>query len=145
MRENWLSNRIFKSFDAIVDLCCDAWNKLINQPWRISTGSNQRVLVLAQLAQNQLRKFRSFARTKTHRTALTQIEALWGRATARRTATGSRRSSPLLAIDPSFDSGDVLISAMDELGHTRVQLTHILGSRSRASEILARRRALMSR
>src|SRR5664280_2039897 len=25
MRENWLSNRIFKSFDDIVDHCCDAW------------------------------------------------------------------------------------------------------------------------
>ena len=35
MRENWLSNRIFKSFDDIVDHCCDAWNKLTDQPWRI--------------------------------------------------------------------------------------------------------------
>ena len=35
MRENWLSNRIFKSFDDIVDHCCEAWNKLIDQPWRI--------------------------------------------------------------------------------------------------------------
>jgi hypothetical protein len=24
-----------KSFDDIVDHCCDAWNKLIDQPWRI--------------------------------------------------------------------------------------------------------------
>jgi hypothetical protein len=32
---NWLSNRIFESFDDIVDHCCDAWNKLIDQPWRI--------------------------------------------------------------------------------------------------------------
>ena len=31
MRDNWLSNRIFKSFDDIVDHCCDAWNKLIDQ------------------------------------------------------------------------------------------------------------------
>jgi|ERR1700677_1866670 hypothetical protein len=30
-----LSNRIFKSFHDTVDHCCDAWNKLINQPWRI--------------------------------------------------------------------------------------------------------------
>ncbi len=29
MRDNWLSNRIFKSYDQIVDHCCDAWNKLI--------------------------------------------------------------------------------------------------------------------
>jgi hypothetical protein len=34
MRDNWLSNRIFKSFDDIVD-CCDAWNKLVDQPWLI--------------------------------------------------------------------------------------------------------------
>ena len=35
MRDNWLSNRIFPSYEAIVDFCCDAWNKLIDQPWRI--------------------------------------------------------------------------------------------------------------
>lgn len=35
MRDNWLSNRIFKSYDDIVDHCCDAWRKLESQPWRI--------------------------------------------------------------------------------------------------------------
>ena len=35
MRQNWLSNRIFKSFDYIVDHCCYAWNTLIDQPWKI--------------------------------------------------------------------------------------------------------------
>lgn len=35
MRDNWLSNRIFKSHDEIVAICCEAWNKLIDQPWRI--------------------------------------------------------------------------------------------------------------
>jgi len=35
MRENWLSNRIFKSYNDIVDHCCFAWNQLIDQPWRI--------------------------------------------------------------------------------------------------------------
>ena len=35
MRQNWLSNRIFKSFDDIVDHCCYAWNTLISQPWKI--------------------------------------------------------------------------------------------------------------
>ena len=34
-RDNWLLNRIFKSYDDIVDHCCDAWNKLVNQPSRI--------------------------------------------------------------------------------------------------------------
>jgi transposase len=37
MRENWLSNRIFASYEDILDHCCAAWNKLIDQPWRIST------------------------------------------------------------------------------------------------------------
>jgi hypothetical protein len=32
MRQNWLSNRIFKSFNDIVDHCCYAWNTLIDQP-----------------------------------------------------------------------------------------------------------------
>jgi len=35
MRDNWLSNRVFKSYEDIVDHCCHAWNKLIDQPWRI--------------------------------------------------------------------------------------------------------------
>src|SRR3984957_3572727 len=35
MRDNWLSNRIFKSFQDILDPCCDAWNKLVDQPWKI--------------------------------------------------------------------------------------------------------------
>ena len=35
LRDNWLSNRIFKSYDDIVALCCEAWNKLIDQPWKI--------------------------------------------------------------------------------------------------------------
>jgi hypothetical protein len=35
MRDNWLSNRVFTSYDAIVDHCCDAWNRLAEQPWTI--------------------------------------------------------------------------------------------------------------
>ncbi len=35
MRDNWLSNRIFCSCDDIVDRCCFAWNKRVDQPWRI--------------------------------------------------------------------------------------------------------------
>jgi transposase len=31
-----LSNRIFNSYDDIVDNCCYAWNKLAEQPWRIT-------------------------------------------------------------------------------------------------------------
>jgi hypothetical protein len=32
---NWLSNRILKSYDDIVDHCCFVWNNLVNQPLRI--------------------------------------------------------------------------------------------------------------
>lgn len=35
MRDNWLSNRVFGSYDEIVDHCCHAWNKLVEQPWKI--------------------------------------------------------------------------------------------------------------
>ena len=35
LRDNWLSNRVFKSAEDIVDHCCDAWNKLVDQPWHI--------------------------------------------------------------------------------------------------------------
>lgn len=35
MRENWLSNRVFKSYEDIVTHCCDASRKLESQPWRI--------------------------------------------------------------------------------------------------------------
>jgi len=35
IRDSWLSNRIFASYNDIVDHCCHAWNKLIDQPWRI--------------------------------------------------------------------------------------------------------------
>jgi hypothetical protein len=35
VRENWLSSRVFASYRDIVDHCCDAWNRLIDQPWLI--------------------------------------------------------------------------------------------------------------
>ena len=34
LRDNWLSNRVFKSYDDIVAHCCEAWNELMDQPWR---------------------------------------------------------------------------------------------------------------
>jgi hypothetical protein len=37
LRSNKLSNRVFDSYDAIVDACCDAWNWLIAQPDRITS------------------------------------------------------------------------------------------------------------
>ncbi len=35
IRDNWLSNRVFQSYDQILALCCEAWNRLINQTWTI--------------------------------------------------------------------------------------------------------------
>jgi transposase len=35
MRDNWLSNRVFADYDDIVAHCCHAWNRLIDQPWKI--------------------------------------------------------------------------------------------------------------
>ena len=35
IRDNWLSNRVFKAYDDLVDHCCDAWRKLADQPWKI--------------------------------------------------------------------------------------------------------------
>jgi len=42
MRDNWLSNRVFRSYDDILDHCCHAWNRLVEQPWTImSIGLRQ--------------------------------------------------------------------------------------------------------
>lgn len=35
MRDNRLSNRVFKDYDDIVAHCCAAWNDRTDQPWRI--------------------------------------------------------------------------------------------------------------
>ena len=32
LRQNWLSNRVFDDYDAILAAGCDAWNRLIAQP-----------------------------------------------------------------------------------------------------------------
>ncbi len=37
MRANWLSNRVFQNYDAIVDTACDAWQKLTAQPHTITS------------------------------------------------------------------------------------------------------------
>ncbi len=35
MRDNWISNRVFKSYDEIVAISAEAWKKFIDQPWKI--------------------------------------------------------------------------------------------------------------
>jgi len=87
-----------------------------------------------------------------HRAALAEIDTCWG---AREGTEEGDRLDVLLAlveiyeakrwpidIDDSFDPIDVLNYATEELGHTQAELAQLLGSRSRASEILSRRRAL---
>lgn len=32
MRANWLSNRIFESYEDIIDAACEAWRNLVDQP-----------------------------------------------------------------------------------------------------------------
>jgi hypothetical protein len=35
MREDWIPDRVFPSYKEVPDHCCDAWNKLTDQPWTI--------------------------------------------------------------------------------------------------------------
>ena len=37
LRQTWLSNRVFDTYDAIIDAACDAWNRLIAQPKTITS------------------------------------------------------------------------------------------------------------
>jgi hypothetical protein len=37
LRANFLSHRIWESYDAIVDACCDAWNALMRMPEQIAS------------------------------------------------------------------------------------------------------------
>jgi transposase len=41
LRQNQLSNRVFDSYDAIVDACCDAWNALTAEPGRIRSSATR--------------------------------------------------------------------------------------------------------
>ena len=42
LRQNWLSNRVFDTYEDIIDPACDAWRKLIAQPGTItSIGSRE--------------------------------------------------------------------------------------------------------
>ena len=37
LRQNWLSNRVFEDYDAVIEAGCQAWNKLIAQPETITS------------------------------------------------------------------------------------------------------------
>jgi transposase len=38
LRDNWLSNRVFRCYDDILNHCCHAWNRLVEQPWTIMSS-----------------------------------------------------------------------------------------------------------
>jgi HTH-type transcriptional regulator/antitoxin HigA len=87
-----------------------------------------------------------------HRAALAEIEACWG--AAEEIEEGEKLEVLVALVElyeakrwpidtgKSFDPVDMLRYAIDELGHTQAELGELLGSRSRASEILSRRRPL---
>src|SRR5262245_23229821 len=87
-----------------------------------------------------------------YRATLREIDASWGAELG--TAKGDRLDVLLALVESyearrwpisergRFDPVDVLRHAIDEFGHSQAELAELLGSRSRASEVLARRRAL---
>src|SRR5260370_32597062 len=89
---------------------------------------------------------------KDHRAALAEIEKLWGASNG--TPEGDKLDILVTLVENyeerrwrlrsrrRFDPVDVLRFAIEELGHSQAEFAAILGSRSRASEVLARRRPL---
>jgi HTH-type transcriptional regulator/antitoxin HigA len=87
-----------------------------------------------------------------HRAALAEINACWGAAEG--TGEGDKLEMLVALVesyearrwpiesDEKFDPIEVLNYAIEELGHTQSELAELLESRSRASEVLSRRRAL---
>ena len=97
-------------------------------------------------------EFRPIRTDKDHRAALAEINSYWGATEG--TEEGDRLDVLLALVEiyeakrwsmeirDRFDPIDVLNYAIEELGHTQAELAELLGSRSRASEILSRRRPL---
>ena len=87
-----------------------------------------------------------------HRAALAEIETCWGAAEG--TEEGDKLEVLVALVElyeakrwpvgtgEGCDPIDMLRYAIEELGHTQAELGALLGSRSRASEILSRRRPL---
>ena len=95
---------------------------------------------------------RSIRNDDDHHAALEEISALWN--SPQGTPEGDRLDVLLdlvevyetrrwtLVSGEHLDAVDMIQYAIDELGRTQADLARILGSRSRASEILSRKRRL---
>lgn len=84
-----------------------------------------------------------------HRAAVAEIERLWG--APQGTPEGDKLDILLTLVDAyeekrwpieAADPVEAITYAIEEMGHTQSELASLLGSRSRASEILSRKRAL---
>ena len=85
-----------------------------------------------------------------HAAAIREIEKLWGAAIG--TEEGDKLDILATLVDkyeesrwPSIDTADpidLLNYVIEELGHSQVELAELLGSRSRASELINRKRPL---
>jgi transposase len=49
LRQNYLANRVFETYEAIVDACCDAWNKLTAQSGRIKSMATRQWALLVKV------------------------------------------------------------------------------------------------
>lgn len=84
-----------------------------------------------------------------HAAALAEIEQLWG---AEPDTPEGDRLDVLLPLVEAYEENrwpieardpvEALIFAIEEMGHSQAELAELLGSRSRASEVLNRKRAL---
>ncbi|KRQ92690.1 helix-turn-helix domain-containing protein [Bradyrhizobium valentinum] len=95
-------------------------------------------------------EIRPIRNDEDHAAAVREIEKLWGAAIG--TEEGDKLDILATLVEkyeearwPGVDASDpidLLNYAIEELGHTQAELAELLGSRSRASELLNRRRSL---
>jgi HTH-type transcriptional regulator / antitoxin HigA len=98
----------------------------------------------------RIMEIRPIRNDEDHAAALAEIERLWGAAVG--TDDGDKLDILATLVEkyedtrwPVIDTSDpidLLHFAISDLGHSQAELAELLGSRSRASEVLNRRRTL---
>jgi transposase len=48
LRQTWLSNRVFNSYEHICEVCCEAWNKLTTEAGRIASIPTRQWALIGQ-------------------------------------------------------------------------------------------------